>query len=520
MTGMEAPDSTVHELLINGARRNGDKTALIVDDESVTYAQLAARVAEAEAYLLREHQVVHGTKIATFMANSVDAAVWFLAIGGLGCTVVPLNTRLRKAELAFQIANSDSALIVVRGSDLVQTLGEAILDNGRISHTLPALRSVVNCSTGRVPWALEYRPGDIRGTEPPRPDPDDVLLMQYTSGTTAFPKGVLLSHRQILVNARGVADCLGVNSSDKVCSPSPVFHCAGSTLTLILGLSADATVVTTSAFVPARMLELIERQQVTIYSGIEVFFLGLMTDSAFNRNRIASIRTGWIAAQVEIVERVHVDMGLTGIVNVYGLSEASPNVTVSDPDGPLAQRLTCGKPHSGMQVRIVGPDRTSEMSTGEVGIIQVKGPCVTRGYYRNPEATREVIDKEGWLHTGDLGWIDENGDLVYGGRSKDMLRVGGENVSPAEIEAALLTHPAVREVAVIGAPHPRMVEVPVAFVVPKPEERPSPGELTEFAAGLLAPFKVPREVIIVDELPKTGSGKIQKVRLKEYLPVE
>jgi acyl-CoA synthetase (AMP-forming)/AMP-acid ligase II len=508
---------TMAGLVSRGAARNADRTAVIVDDDSVSYRELARRVAEVEAYLSQVQHVTKGEKIATLMSNSVDSATWFLAAGSLGCVVVPLNTRLRKQELAFQISNSDSAVVVAREPDMLAALEEVVVTDGRLNTDLRQLRAVVNCSGESVAWADDYR-GDLRlDEEPERPVADDVLLMQYTSGTTAFPKGVLLSHRQIITNALGVAGRLGVTEPDKVCSPSPFFHCAGSTLTLTLGLVSNATVVTTGRFQPERTLDLIEREQVSIYSGIETFFLGLMTDRGFSPERIASIRTGWIAAPVEIVQQVHDQMGLTGIVNVYGLSEASPNVCVANPTGSLEQRLTCGKPHSGMEVRIVAPDRSAALAPGKAGIIQVKGPCVTRGYYGNEEATREAIDDDGWLHTGDLGWLDEHGDLVYGGRSKDMLRVGGENVAPAEIEAALLTHGEVREVAVIGAPHPKLVEVPIAFVVPREGTHPEPRALSDHAAGLLASFKVPREVVIVDELPKTGSGKIQKVRLRELL---
>lgn len=224
-----------------------------------------------------------------------------------------------------------------------------------------------------------------------------------------------------------------------------------------------------------------------------------------------------MAAPREIARQVHERMGLTGIVNVYGLSEASPNVCVADPRGDVEQRRTCGKPHSGTRVRIVDPWSRAALPVGSVGVIEVNGPCVTQGYYRNDDATREAIDPEGWLHTGDLGWIDQNGDLTYDGRAKDMLRVGGENVAPAEIESVLLTHPDVLEVAVVGTPHDRLVEVPAAFVVPRKGAAVEPEALTAYAEERLASFKVPRVVVVVDALPKTGSGKVQKVRLKELL---
>lgn len=507
---------TTHELLSAGVAEHPEKLALNIDGERVTYAELAERVAATEAYLVGEQGVRPGQKISTLMANSVAAAVWFLAAGGTGCTVVPLNTKLCGDELAYQVRESDSSLVVVRDSELVDALGDAVVRDGEIRTDLPKLRAVVTCGEAGVGWAQPYRPTDAR---PPigRPSPDDVLLMQYTSGTTTFPKGVLLTHRQILLNAHGVAERLRVTAEDTVCSPSPFFHCAGSTLTLILGLSRGATVVTTGAFDPARALDLIEQEMVTVYSGVEAFFLLLMTDSSFSPERVASIRTGWMAAPKEIAQQVHERMGLTGIVNVYGLSEASPNVCVAEPAADEEQRRTCGKPHSGIKVRIVDPVSRNVLPDGEVGLIEVRGPCVMQGYYRNEEATREAIDPEGWMYTGDLGYIDDDGNLNYDGRSKDMLRVGGENVAPVEIEAVLLKHPDVLEAAVIGTPHPRLVEVPVAFVVPRAGTAPDPAVLSEFAARSLARFKVPREVMVVNSLPKTGSGKIQKVRLKDLL---
>ncbi len=507
---------TTPEILAAGVAEHPDKVALLVDGDAVSYAELADRVAAAESYLVTRQRVRPGQKISTFMANSVDAAVWFLAAGGTGCTLVPLNTKLRPEELAHQLRASDSTLVVVRDAELLDLLEDAVLQDGSIREDLPELKAVVTCGAADAAWANPYEPTDER-FEVMRPVPDDVLLMQFTSGTTALPKGVLLTHRQILLNARGVAGRLGVTPEDTVCSPSPFFHCAGSTLTLVLGLASGTTVVTTGAFHPGRTIDVIEQEQITVYSGVEAFFVALMNDSGFGPERVASIRTGWMAAPKEIAEQVHERMGLTGIVNVYGLSEASPNVSIADPSGNETQRRTCGKPHSGTQVRIVDPGTRAVLPDGKIGVIEVRGPCVTHGYYRNEEATREAIDRDGWLHSGDLGFIDSNGDLNYDGRSKDMLRVGGENVAPAEIEAALLTHPDVLDAAVIGAPHPRLLEVPVAFVVAREGTDPDPAALSAYAAERLAGFKVPHKVVVVEALPKTGSGKTQKVRLKELL---
>jgi acyl-CoA synthetase (AMP-forming)/AMP-acid ligase II len=205
-------------------------------------------------------------------------------------------------------------------------------------------------------------------------------------------------------------------------------------------------------------------------------------------------------------------MGLTGIVNVYGISEASPNVTIADSRGPEEMRCTCGKPHSGMEVRIVDEKRAA-VPPGTIGLIEARGPCVMKGYLDDPGQTAAVIDAEGWLTTGDLGLIDEDGNLIYEGRAKDMLRVGGENVSPAEIEAVLLTHPDIANAAVIGIPHDKLLEVPMAFVVTHAGREGDSVAITHFVEERLAAYKVPRSVVFLDELPMTGSAKVRKGEL-------
>ncbi|WP_340539079.1 class I adenylate-forming enzyme family protein [Nocardioides sp. GXZ039] len=498
-----------------------DAAALQIDGESVTYSELADRV-DAVRALLQERGVRRGSKVAVLMPNSVAAAVWLLAIASHGAVVVPLNTRLRGAELAYQINFSDATMLALSEAT-IDAARDVVADGTTVRADLPSLRQVVTDGGGAgEPWAPDV--GDLlplSGIDPSTwegPEPDDDLLMQFTSGTTAFPKGVMLSHRQILLNARGVAGRLHVRDTDIVCSPSPFFHCAGSTLTLGVGLVSGAEVHSFGRFDPGEVLDHLERHAVTVYSGVEAFFLELMTHPSFSPSRVSGVRTGWIAAPADLVGTVHERMGLAGIVNVYGLSEASPNVCVADADWPVEQRMTCGTTHSGMEVRVVDPDSLAPVGAGTTGIIEVRGPCVTRGYYRDEAATRAAFTADGWLHTGDLGVIDSDGNLSYDGRAKDMLRVGGENVAPAEIEAALLEHPDVREVAVIGRPHARMGEVPAAFVVLQDGAGIGADELSEFAASRLAGFKVPREVVISAELPKTGSGKIQKARLRDLLP--
>lgn len=512
---------TVGDFLDAHERERPDAPALNIDDQRITYAELAAAVREAAGYLHAQAGVRRGEHVALLMANSVDAAVWLLAGATLGCAAAPLNTRLGPAELAYQVRHSDSAVLITAGEDHLKTLESAIGRDGALSTDCPRLRQVIALDKASRPRVFLSADRDRETAPSPASpklaSPADVLIIQYTSGTTAFPKGVLLTQQQILTNAAGVAARLELTGADRICSPSPFFHVAGTTLLLFLGLVSGAAVYSFGGFDPAQVITTIEREQITVYNGVETFFIGLLKHPDFVPERLRSIRTGWIAASAELVQQVHEEMGLTGIVNVYGISEASPNVTIANPQAPLEERCSCGQPHSGTEVRIVDAVTRHPLREENSGIIEVRGPSVMKGYYKAPEETAKVLGEDGWLHTGDRGHLDVNGNLIYEGRSKDMLRVGGENVAPAEIEAVLLSHPGIAEAAVIGVPHHRLIEVPAAFVAPHEGRTVTPDEVTAFVEDRLASYKVPRQVYVLDHLPMTGSGKIQKYQLIKHV---
>ena len=512
------PGTTVEELLARHERERPEHVAFDIDGRRMTWGELARAARDVAAGLQRVLGVTRGDHVAILMPNSIEWVVWALACGLAGATIVPLNTRLQPDEVAYQLAQSDAAAVVTDGRyvELLERVGA----HERSGERFPRLRHVVvlGDDAGALQWATPYEPPAVGPAAPAeRGTADDVLIMQYTSGTTAFPKGALLTQGQVLLNAAGVAGRMHVSDRDRVCSPSPFFHSGGSTLLLFLGLVTGATVLSFGRFDPADVLATIEREQATIYNGIESFFIGLLKDPSFAPERVRSVRTGWIAASAELVGQVHEEMGMTGIINVYGVSEASPNVTIADADAPPEVRRTCGPPHSGTEVRIVD-ERTGEpLGANRSGLIEVRGPCVMQGYYAKPDATAEVLGTDGWLKTGDRGRLDDAGNLVYEGRGKEMLRVGGENVAPAEVESALLRHPDIAQAAVIGIPHEELQEVPAAFVAPEPGRSLDPAAVSEYAAERLAKFKVPRTVHVLDELPMTGSGKVQKFRLAELV---
>jgi acyl-CoA synthetase (AMP-forming)/AMP-acid ligase II len=502
---------TVARLVRDQARVRPDGPALAIDGRKITWHELAKEAASVAAWLEARVGPGCGQRLAILMPNCVEWVVWAMGAATAGYTFVPLNTKLKGPELGYQLRHSGAVALVARGQP-AQTLTSVLAPDAGFD--LPALQEVVLLGD-RADWATvtdPVLPDADPWTSPTEVLPDDVLLIQYTSGTTAFPKGVMLTNAQVVTNARGVAARLHLSADDRIASPSPFFHVAGTTLLLFIGLVSGACVYSFGSFDPEVVMQTIERQQISVFNGVEAFFIGLLKHPNFARERLRSVRTGWLSASVDLLRQVHGEMGLTGIVNVYGISEASPNVTIADSRGPEEMRCTCGKPHSGMEVRIVDETRAA-VPPGTIGLIEARGPCVMKGYLDDPGQTAAVIDAEGWLTTGDLGLIDEDGNLIYEGRAKDMLRVGGENVSPAEIEAVLLTHPDIANAAVIGIPHDKLLEVPMAFVVTHAGREGDSVAITHFVEERLAAYKVPRSVVFLDELPMTGSAKVRKGEL-------
>jgi fatty-acyl-CoA synthase len=335
--------------------------------------------------------------------------------------------------------------------------------------------------------------------------PQDILLIQFTSGTTAYPKGAMLTHDNMLRNAWAAGTRVGIRAEDRYFNCRPFFHVAGTTLSALMSLAFGACLVTLPTFEAGAALEMMERERCTLISGNDTLFQMLMGHADFPRRKL-SLRGGWAAAGPQTMRAIIDRMGCRTICAAYGLSEASPNVVMSDWRDPEELRVQgLAKPHEGVELRIVE------------GEIQVRGWSVMRGYCNNPEATAKAFTADGWLRTGDLGSLTADGRLRMTGRLKDVFRVGGENVAPAEVEEVLLAHPAVETAQVIGVPDQRLGEVPCAYVTLKSTA--TEKELLDWCKARCANFRVPRYLRIVEDfeaIGMTASGKVQKTKLREH----
>jgi fatty-acyl-CoA synthase len=347
--------------------------------------------------------------------------------------------------------------------------------------------------------------------------PGDVLLMQFTSGTTSYPKGVMLTHDNMLRNAAYVAERFDLRQSDRYYSARPFYHVAGTTLSLLAALTVGACLVSSASFDPGEALRVMSRERCTHTSGNDTMFLMMLNHPDFASYPL-ELRGGWASAGPEASRKIIERMGMTGLCHAYGLSEASPNVCMSWHDDDVDKRIN-GWAHvlEGIDVSIADPESGKELPPGATGEILVRGWSVMQGYYKMPEQTAKAIDTDGWLHTGDFGVMDEDGRLRFASRIKDVFRVGGENVAPAEVEDVLHKHPAIKQAQVIGVPDARLIEVPAAYVILNEGERAAPEEIIEWSKARMANFRVPRYVKIVDtfeNIGMTGSAKVQKNKLR------
>jgi fatty-acyl-CoA synthase len=346
---------------------------------------------------------------------------------------------------------------------------------------------------------------------------NDVLLMQFTSGTTSYPKGVMLSHDNMLRNAAYISARFHLRAKDRYYSARPWYHVAGTTLSLLAALTTGARLVSSPHFDAGEALVTMWSEECTHTSGNDTMFLMLLNHPDFDKYPL-KLRHGWVSCGPEVSRKVVERMGMKGLVQAYGLSEASPNVCMSRYDDDLEKRIN-GWAHilDDVEVRLVDPETNAVQPAGKTGEILVRGWSVMKGYYKMPDQTAKTIDSDGWLHTGDLGMMDEDGRLRFITRIKDVFRVGGENVAPAEVEDVLHKHPKIKQAQVIGVPDPRLVEVPAAYVILREGKSATPDELMAWSKERLANFRVPRYLKIVEDFEKigmTGSSKVQKNKLR------
>ncbi|QWF86012.1 AMP-binding protein [Amycolatopsis sp. CA-230715] len=517
---------TTDEALRRAAAVVPEVEAVVHAHERVTYAELAEQVAALRSALHRVG-VERGDHIGLCLGNGPRWVALFLAVTSLGAVTVPVNTRFKAPELEYALRQSDVKLLFlaekVLSSEFTAMLREICpaVEKELPDPNLPRLARVVvlgeDVPAGALGWD-EFTSGAGEPVEACS-DPDDVALVQFTSGTTSFPKGVLLTHRNMCADAFFSGTRLGLHAGDRFYSGRPFFHVAGTTLSILACIQQLSTLVTAERFVPETALRLLADERCTHFAGNDTIALMLLNHPDRDEYRL-SLRGAWLAASPTVVRRVIDELGAAETVVGYGLSEASPNVAQSAWWEDERLRVDGSMPpEPGVSVRVRDLVTGADAEPGQQGEILVRGWNVMRGYYAMPEQTAAVLDDDGWLSTGDLGVLRADGRLLFTGRAKELIRVGGENVAPTEVEAVLHRHPAIRQAAVVGVPDERLVEVPFAFVVLNGSADPSPGELLDWCRGEMAGFKVPHHLRIVDGfegIGMTASAKIQKKQLAEH----
>jgi fatty-acyl-CoA synthase len=466
-----------------------------------------------------------GDRIGVLANNGIEWLLIYMATAYLGATLVPVHTRYTPLEIGHVLRQSEVSTLFIGGRYQARLFecdpGLRTADGRAIrSGELPQLARLVGIggqSSCGVPFEVAAD-GNAALVVSMRylVQPTDRLLIKYTSGSTRAPKGVMLLHGNVLRNATNVGQRLGMSPDDLLFSALPFYHAGGSILSVLMALSYGACVVTLDHFDSEMALDAIERHRCTVHIGMDVMYLKMASSPSYDKARIASLRTGWITASPEVARLVYEKMPFR-FVNLYGMTELSGNCCMTRPDDPDQVRLEwAGEAQPGLEVGIFDPVSGGQLPAGKSGEIRVRGWGVMDGYYRDEAATAQAIDSDGWLRTGDSGFLGPSGYLKFTGREKDMLKVGGENVSASEIEACLQAHPRIRLAQVVSVPDATYGEVPFAFVelasgIPLTED-----ELIAHCARELARFKVPRYFRIIKEAewPMTGPEKIQKFALR------
>jgi fatty-acyl-CoA synthase len=502
-----------------------------------SWRELNLRVNQiAAAFIALGVQV--GEHVGIWSMNVPEWVVTQLAAGRIGAVLVNVNPAYRLHELRDALAMADVATLVVgspfKGSNFVSMVEslcpEVAASNSRdwASECFPRLKRVISLGERPGPgwwtWTdLEQGPEASRSELESRAQAiqaTDVHNMQFTSGTTGLPKGAMLTHRNILMNAYYTGERLRYSATDRVCVPVPFYHCFGCVLgTMACVVHGSAIVVPAPSFDAGATLVAIAAERCTAVYGVPTMFVSQLEHPDFARFDVTSLRTGIMSGApcpLPLMEKVVSRMGIREICIGYGQTEASPLITLTSVNDPIEVRVgTVGRPIPGLEVKLVNQASRDLVPAGETGELCVRGHCVMAGYYNNPQATGNAINRDGWLHTGDLARCRDDGNYRIVGRSRELIIRGGENIYPAEVEEFLHRHPAIAEVAVAGVPDAKYGEVVAAWFVLKADTKVHPEELRQYCQGQIAHFKVPQYVMIVESLPRTVTGKIRKHVLRD-----
>lgn len=538
----DEPVLTMGAMIRASAARHADREAIVFPDARLTYAQLD-RKATDWARALVAAGVGPGDHVGILLTTCIDFITAFYGITMAGAVAVPINARYQASELGYVVANADLVAVITIGKvadgldfrarleTALPSLSQAADPRALALPEAPRLRSVICLDEECATYLVRAADAIAAGAAVPQAEidariaavqPQDLAMILYTSGTTANPKGAMISHRAQVSNSRNLGRRYQCTADDKVWSPLPIFHIAG-ILPMTMILDLGGVYMTIPRFDPEVGLRMLGGEGATVaYPSFVTIMQDLITHPTFAHTDLSRLRVmnSNFAVQPEWIKLAVAEaMPHTIQVGTYGLTEAAGTVSTSRLDDSYAVRTgRCGVPLDEWQVRIVDPETGRDCATGEQGEIVLGGPNILKGYYNAPDKTAEAI-RDGWFYSGDIGSIDAEGNMMFHGRTKDMLKVGGENVAAAEIEAMLQTHPAVKLAQVVGIPDARYSEVPAAFVELAEDASAAADELIAHCRGKIASFKVPRHIRFITQWPMSTS-KIQKFRLREQLVAE
>ena len=545
-------ETTLGDLLDTQADLLGDHEALVHVERNLRFTYESLRdECSLVARGMMALGIAKGHHVGIWATNYPEWIVAQVATAKIGAVLVTVNPAYRTHELKYVLRQSDAdALILIgsfRTSDYVAMINKVVPEleaslPGEIKNSrLPRLRNLIfipptessNAPGGHVAetpkgmwsWsairekAEEVTTGELAARQA-ECHYDDVINIQYTSGTTGSPKGAMLTHRNLVANATYSGEGLHFGHEDRLCIPVPFYHCFGCVLGVLLCVTAGSTIVIPAEyFDPEKTLVALEQEKCTAVHGVPTMFIAELAHQEFDRFDLTSLRTGIMAGSpcpIEVMRQVIDKMGARELTIAYGQTEASPVITMTDRGDPIERRVsTVGPALPGVEVKIVDPESGLEVPRETQGELLTRSFMVMKGYYKMPEASAEAVDQAGWLHTGDLATMDQDGYCKITGRLKDMLIRGGENVYPREIEEFFYTHPKVADVQVFGVPDQRLGEEVIAWIILKAGESSSAEEMREFCWNRIAHYKIPRHIKFVEWYPMTVTGKVQKFRMRE-----
>ncbi|MFD4818549.1 class I adenylate-forming enzyme family protein [Peribacillus butanolivorans] len=509
----------IQTILENAYKAEPDKEAIFDGYRRITYRELYSDV-ENLSSALAHLNITKGDRVMVCLPNWHEFVTITFSLAKIGAIIVPCNTRYKADELSYILENSRSkAVFLIDKNDHIEIFKNKV-NNTIESKGLEQIFTVRCKSEGYRSLEELIELGREKFTPKIRIDSrEDIFSILYTSGTTGNPKGVMLTHYNVLKTAQLTNVALESSKEDVFLIPVPVFHIFGMAASIVPAVEAGAKMVLLEEYKALKALRLVEEEKITVHQGVPTMFILELNHPEFADMDLSSLRTGIIAAAPcpeEIVKKIRIEMGCN-IVVAYGSTETSSTLTVTSlVDDDIIRSQTVGKPTSGSEVKIIDANR-KEMPTGEIGEIICRSPGVMKGYFEMPEKTSEAIDSDGWFYTGDLGTIDDQGNLRIVGRKKELIIRGGYNIYPREVEELLYQHHSVLEVAIIGLPDTVMGEVACAAIKLKPGKEETEESIREFIEDRIANYKVPDRFIFLDELPMTPSGKIKKLALQEEL---